>query len=227
MCSRSITTEVSIKPCDARAISATRHDRLVGRPIEVCSQSLQLDRRRASECGYCRLGADEPVAAQRQKLTDGNPIPGHNEGCALVELTHNLAAVIAQLALGDLSIHTCTVAHVLRKVGLVGDGNVALDAPRIWLMDRAGPLGLFDATINRRLAGEFPPELRHRRYFTRPTMPEHWLSAILENQPPYRERKKSVALDFRRVPETMAVEFIWAIERQVRLVCINDNYPRW
>jgi integrase len=80
-----------------------------------------------------------------------------------------------------------------------------------------GGHGLFDAEINRRLAAELSPSLGNQRYFTRATMPEHWLGAILENQPSYREREKSVALDFRRVPDPMAVEFVWAIERQVRL----------
>jgi integrase len=80
-----------------------------------------------------------------------------------------------------------------------------------------GRLGLFDAEINRRLADELPAELCEQRYFTRATMPYHWLGAILENQPSYREREKSVALDFGRVPGPMAVEFIWAVERQVRL----------
>jgi integrase len=79
-----------------------------------------------------------------------------------------------------------------------------------------GSAGLFDAEINLHLADELGPQLC-QRYFTRATMPQHWLDAILENQPTYREREKSVALDFRRVPDPMAIEFIWAIERQVQL----------
>ena len=81
---------------------------------------------------------------------------------------------------------------------------------------RLGSAALFDAEINRRLADELGTE-GGQRYFTRATMPQHWLTAILQNQPSYREREKSVALDFRRVPDPMAIEFIWAVERQVQL----------
>jgi hypothetical protein len=42
-------------------------------------------------------------------------VPGHDEGFALVELAHDLAAVIAQLSLSDLSGHTGKVARALRR----------------------------------------------------------------------------------------------------------------
>ena len=48
------------------------------------------------------------------KLADRDSIPGHNERFALVKLTHDFAATIAELALGDLSGHTATVALVLQ-----------------------------------------------------------------------------------------------------------------
>jgi len=87
-----------------------------------------------------------------------------------------------------------------------------------------GSIKMFDPDINQRLADELPPELR-RPHFTRSTMPPHWLSAILENQPTYRAREKSVALNFRGVPEPMVIEFVWSIERQVQLgMRIQANY---
>jgi integrase len=81
---------------------------------------------------------------------------------------------------------------------------------------RLGQQGLFSPEINQALADGLPVEARGR-YFTRATMPTHWLDAILENQPSYREREKSVALNFADLPDSMAVEFAWAIERQVQL----------
>lgn len=79
-----------------------------------------------------------------------------------------------------------------------------------------GKHSLFSQETNTRLAEQLPPGLQGT-YFTRATMPAHWLDAILENQPNYREREKSVALDFRNLPPSMATEFKWSIERQVQL----------
>ena len=113
MSSRSITTEVSMRRCDARAASVRRCDLLAGGLIEVRSQPVQLDTRSASERRHSRLGTDESMATQWRQLFDRNPIPGHNEGFALVKLAHNLAAVIAELTLGDLSGHIRSVGPVL------------------------------------------------------------------------------------------------------------------
>lgn len=81
---------------------------------------------------------------------------------------------------------------------------------------RLGHIGLFDAQINTRLAERLPAAARET-YFTRATMPPHWLEAILENQPSYRAREKSVAMDLRGLPASMVTEFAWTIERQVQL----------
>ena len=80
-----------------------------------------------------------------------------------------------------------------------------------------GDARLFQPSINDRLRAELDPELLVNRHFTRANMPARWLGAILESQPSYREREKSVALDFSRVPEPMAVELMWAVERLVGL----------
>jgi hypothetical protein len=81
---------------------------------------------------------------------------------------------------------------------------------------RLGRQCLFSPEVNQTLSEGLPIETRGR-YFTRATMPAHWLDAILENQPSYRKHDKSVALDFRNLPDSMAIEFAWAIERQVQL----------
>ncbi|MDX6311127.1 MAG: hypothetical protein QOF44_591, partial [Streptomyces sp.] len=59
--------------------------------------------------------------------------------------------------------------------------------------------------INAQLAAGLPPDAR-RAYFTRATMPARWLEAVLENQPSYRARDKSVALDLRGLPPGMVTE---------------------
>jgi integrase len=81
---------------------------------------------------------------------------------------------------------------------------------------RLGHAGLFDAGMNTQMAAELPEDAR-RDYFRRADMPQRWLEAVLENQPSYRAREKSVALCFTDLPASMVTEFTWAIERQVRL----------
>ena len=110
-----------MRPCDARAASATRRDLLAGGPIEVGSQPVELHARSAPERRHSRRGADESMPTQWGKLADRDPIPGHNEGFALVKLAHNLAAVIAEFTLGDLSGHTPTVARVLHRTHVADD----------------------------------------------------------------------------------------------------------
>ena len=93
-------------PCDARGASATRRDLLAGGPIEVRAQPVELHARSAPERRQSRLGPYESMPTQRRKLANRDPIPGHNEGFALVKLAHDLAAVIAKVTLGDLPGHT-------------------------------------------------------------------------------------------------------------------------
>ena len=102
-----------MSPCVGRGVLATRRDLLTGRPIEIRSEPVELNPRSAPERGDGRLGADESMPTQRGKLADRDSIPGHDERFALVKLAHNLAAVIAQLALGDLPGHPQSVARVL------------------------------------------------------------------------------------------------------------------
>lgn len=56
------------------------------------------------------------MPTQWRKFADRDSIPGHNKGLALVKLAHNLAAVIAELTLGDLSGHARSVARVLHAL---------------------------------------------------------------------------------------------------------------
>jgi hypothetical protein len=97
---------VSMTPCDAPGASATRRDLLAGGPIEVRAQPVELHARSAPERRQSRLGPYESMTTQRRELANRDPIPGHNEGFALVKLAHDLAAVIAKLTLSDLPGHT-------------------------------------------------------------------------------------------------------------------------
>jgi len=60
------------------------------------------------------LGGDEAVAAQWSELAYGNAVARDDERLALVELAHDLTAVVAQFSLGDLSAHGRIVARVLQ-----------------------------------------------------------------------------------------------------------------
>ena len=113
-----------MRPRDGSDASATGRDVLAGDPIEVLSEPVELQARSAPERRDSRLGADESMPAQRRKLADRNSIPRHDEGFALVKLAHDLAAVIAQLTLSDLSGHLPSVARVLHGFGA---GDLARD----------------------------------------------------------------------------------------------------
>jgi hypothetical protein len=87
---------------------------LAGNSIEVRAQPVNLYTRRTPESCHGRLGTDESMATQWRELADRNAISRHHEGLALVKAPHDLAAAIAQLALGDVARHDSSVAHVLR-----------------------------------------------------------------------------------------------------------------
>ena len=107
--SRSITTDVSSKPL---VVSATRGDVLIDGAVEVCTQSLILNTRGASERRRQSRSVHDAAAPQWHQFANRNTIAGHDECFALVEPTHDVTAVVAQLALTNLARHKKTVAHV-------------------------------------------------------------------------------------------------------------------
>ena len=122
--SRSITTEVSTRPRGRRSLSATtpfipgpRSWVLIYKPIDVGSELLVVDMTNAGKRGDGDLGRHKPAAANRPQLTDRRAIASHDERFASVELSHDLAAVVAQLSLTDLTRHDKTsVAPLLHPL---------------------------------------------------------------------------------------------------------------
>ena len=85
--------------------SATRSGVVVERRGDVRAEAGRVDSRRAGERGDCGVCGDELAGAQGDELSDGHAIARHDERFAAVEGAHDLAAAIAQFALGDLASH--------------------------------------------------------------------------------------------------------------------------
>jgi len=98
-------------PRAGRLSSGTRGGFLGGHAVEISAESCEVDARRVAEHCDCGVSAHESVSAQRGELSDGRPVPRHYEGLTLVQLAHDLAALVAQLPLGDLSSHLANVAR--------------------------------------------------------------------------------------------------------------------
>jgi len=78
---------------------------LIGEAIELLSEPPPVDARSTRERTPDRFRGDEPAFPERRELSDGNTISRHDEGFSLVERAHDRTAVVAELALGDLSGH--------------------------------------------------------------------------------------------------------------------------
>jgi hypothetical protein len=92
--------------------SATRERVLEREPVHVAAEALGVDRWSAVERLYDGRPVDESPSVQRSQLADPNPVTGHDEALTRVKCAHDLAALVAKLALGNLSRHTSTVARV-------------------------------------------------------------------------------------------------------------------
>src|SRR5205814_675457 len=92
--SRSMITDVSATPRGGRGRSATRGGILISHGVEVGPAALIVDAWCGPEYGDRGLGGDEAMAPERGELADGNAIAGDDEGLPLVELAHDLSAVV-------------------------------------------------------------------------------------------------------------------------------------
>src|SRR6185436_18478869 len=105
--SKSMTTDVSTSPRSGRT-SATRSRLLIDDGVDVAAEPLAGDRRRTGEDRLDGFGGDKRTLADRDQFTDRDAVARDDEGIALVEGPHDPAAVVAQLALGDLPAHLAT-----------------------------------------------------------------------------------------------------------------------
>jgi len=104
MRSRSTTTEVSISPRAGRTVLVTSHV-LGSNGVQVTAKPSELHRRRATKDFDDCLGTRESVPPEGGELADRDAVASHDVGVATVEPTHDLATVVPQLTLGDLSSH--------------------------------------------------------------------------------------------------------------------------
>jgi hypothetical protein len=78
---------------------------LVEDRIDVGSESPTVDDRSAGEEGDGCVGAHEPTFPERHELAHRDAVTGDDEHLAAVERAHDLAALVPELSLTDLSRH--------------------------------------------------------------------------------------------------------------------------
>ena len=101
----------------ARGVSGTRAGVLGRDAVEVGAQPGQVDAGSTPEYGDDGVGIHEPVASQRGQLSDGYAMAGDDKAFTPVQSPHDLAAVVPELPLGDVSCHGDRCKHqVLREV---------------------------------------------------------------------------------------------------------------
>lgn len=107
----SINTDVSSRPRARRLGLTTRCDFLACCFVQIRSELAIVNPGRGPEKCDGRLCGDESMAAQRRQLTDGHTIARDDEGLALVESAHDVAALVPKLPLADLATHRPSVAR--------------------------------------------------------------------------------------------------------------------
>jgi hypothetical protein len=88
-----------------RGSSRTRHRFLICGGVEIRSEALVVDARRGPEHGHRGVGCHESVATEWGELADRDAVARHDERPALVELSHDLTALVPELSLADLTAH--------------------------------------------------------------------------------------------------------------------------
>ena len=136
-----ITTEVSTRPRSRRA-SAKGCRILVEHAVHVLPEPGRLDRRRAREGRRRGLGRDEDALAERRQLADGHAVARDHERLTAVERSHDLAALVAELALVIRRASKPNVARALRLDSrvriLVAEDETIIRLDLRGLLERAG-----------------------------------------------------------------------------------------
>jgi len=120
-----MTTEVSRSPRAGRR-SGIGYDVLASPRIDVGTEAARVDDGRIPEDGNDGRRRHEPVAPQGSELAYRHSVASDDEGLSLVEPAHDLAAVVAELALGNGFSHVSTVAHRATVVDGSGEGGVEM-----------------------------------------------------------------------------------------------------
>jgi len=94
----------------SRGASGTRAGILGCDAVEVGAKPGQVDARSTPEQSDDGVGMHESVAPKRRQLADGYAMSGDDERLSSVQSPHDLAAVVPELALGDISSHDDYVA---------------------------------------------------------------------------------------------------------------------
>lgn len=147
----------------ARGELGTRAGVLGCDAVEVGAKPGQVDTRSAPEHRDGSVGTHEPVAPQRGQLPDGNAMPGDDEGLTPVQSPHDLAAVVPELTLGDVSRHGDYRSTRCYGWGLVHGGPVQLPCARAkgWLSQgdrQAGDRGEAVLIVSPKVHSEDPGE---------------------------------------------------------------------
>ncbi len=95
---KTISSERSSTPRGVQPRGIGSHRILPRRGVEVRSEAFVVDRWCDPEHGDRRLRRDEAMSTQWQQFADGHAVSSDDEGLALVEVTHDLAALVAPLA---------------------------------------------------------------------------------------------------------------------------------
>jgi hypothetical protein len=109
----------------ARSCSGTRSRALVEQRVEVGTELLGVDRRCVREGRHGPRGRNEAPSADRGQLAYFLAVPGHEERLAPINGPHDLAALVAELALRDLPCHAaqCSTRATWRGGPLTCEGT--------------------------------------------------------------------------------------------------------
>lgn len=90
---------------------------MIEQRVYVRPELVGIDRRRTRERGKRGVCANKLTGAQWDELADRYAVTRHDERLASVEGAHDVAAAVAEFALGDFSSHDGrSVARVLRNL---------------------------------------------------------------------------------------------------------------
>jgi hypothetical protein len=109
----------------AREASGTGAGVLGGDAVEVSAKPSKVDARSASEHCDGGIGIHEPVASKRSQLPDGYAMSSDDEGLTPVQPPHDLATVVPELTLRDVSSHAekCSTTCYTMVIRLAAQSN--------------------------------------------------------------------------------------------------------